>query len=77
MHSWACLMIKTKVDSVDYQTYEDLKRKGKIEKEERRGNVVYFAVTSGLDVRMSAAGPGEAISAWVIVTERYKTVIPK
>lgn len=71
------LTVMTKVESVGYKKYDDWKRKGKIVKEERRGNVVYFAIRSNLHVPMATAGPGTASGAYVDVTERYKALIPK
>jgi len=69
--------VMTKVESVDYRRYEDLKRKGRITKEERRGDVVYFAISDSLHVPLGSAGPGTADGAYLNVTERYRAVIPK
>lgn len=67
----------TKVQSVDYQEYKRLKKTGKVTEEQRKGDVVYFAVKQMRDVPLPNAGPGDAMGAYFDIVERYKTVVPK
>ena len=65
------------VREADYATYLELKRNARIKAEERRGDFVYYAVEDHRDVHFANPGPGEPISAWVTITERYKARIPQ
>ncbi len=67
----------TKVQSVDYQEYERLKKTGKVTEEQRKGDILYFAVKQMRDVPLPNAGPGDAAGAYFDIVERYKTVVSK
>lgn len=66
----------TKVQSSDYATYLQLKKDGRVVQEEARDGFVFFAVEERRDAPLPAAAGG-AVSAWIIVTNRFKAPIPK
>jgi hypothetical protein len=66
----ATITTMTAVMRAEYKTYQELKRTGKVAKEEVAGSTIYYAVETDRDLRF------DHTSAWVPVTERYKTTMP-
>jgi hypothetical protein len=66
----------TKVQDSDYATYLELKKKGRLSAEERRGEAIYFAVENTRCVPFRSTGPNEPVSAMVVVTERHRAEVP-
>jgi hypothetical protein len=66
----------TEVRPSDYATYLQLKKDGRVAKEETRDGFVFFAVEDMRHAPLPAAGGG-AGSAYITVTNRFKAPIPK
>lgn len=66
----------TAVQKTEYRNYLRAVRDGIIVAREERGNTMYFAVARPVNVRVEPSGPGQADTAMVVVTERFKTTIP-
>ena len=70
------ITIMTEVQPSDYATYVQLKKDGKVVKEETRDGFVFFAVNEMRHTPLPAAGGG-AGSAYITVTNRFKAPVPK
>jgi hypothetical protein len=67
----------TAVEPADYATYLQLKKDGRIAKEETRGGFVYFAVNETRHAPLAGGGAGAASGASFTLVNRYKAPIPK
>lgn len=63
----------SKVETVNYDHYLELKRSNRISSLERHGRFLYFAVHSEQHVPF---GEGPSVGAYVDVVERYRTLVP-
>ena len=66
----------TAVQKTEYRNYIRAVREGIIVAREERGDTMYFAVARPVSVRIEPSGPGQAGTATVVVTERFKATIP-
>jgi hypothetical protein len=66
----------TAVRQAEYRDFLRAMREGRIVAQERRGDTMYFAVAVPKNVPLVNAGTGEAGTAMVVVTERYKAKMP-
>ncbi len=66
----------TAVRQTEYRNFLFAMREGRIVAQERRGDMMYFAVAVSQNVPLVTAGTGETRTAMVVVTERYKAKMP-